>query len=145
MGVQRRYVPHLKGLISGKVELKGQGRGSTITLCHAQLKKAILHLKTAIVRIFICPSVYGQSLRVLYSGSNREAFAKNIIQSCSEQTGHLLFFIQNAHSCEGRKLPKRHAKFTNFSSIACINVGSFSISFGSKISSGSGDSSCQKF
>ena len=36
LGVQRLYVPHLKGLISGKVELKGQGRGSTITLCHAQ-------------------------------------------------------------------------------------------------------------
>ena len=57
MGVQRQYVPHLEGLISGKMELKGQGRGGTITICHAQLKKAILHIKTAIVRIFICPSV----------------------------------------------------------------------------------------
>ena len=52
LGVLRRYVPHLKGLISGKVEPKDQGRGSTITLCHAHLKKAILHLKTVIVRIF---------------------------------------------------------------------------------------------
>ena len=52
MGVQRRYVPHLKGLIYGKVEPKDQGRGSTITLCHAHLKKAILRLKTAIIRIF---------------------------------------------------------------------------------------------
>ena len=38
MGVQRLYVPHLKALISGKVELKGQGLGSTITLCHPQTK-----------------------------------------------------------------------------------------------------------
>ena len=60
--------------------------------------------------------------------------------------GHLLFFIQNAHSREGRKLPKCYVKkFTNFSSIACINEESFSISFGSKISSDYGDSSCQSF
>ena len=58
MGVQRRCVPHLKGLISGKVEPKDQGRGGTINLCHAHLKKAILHLKTAIVRIFFGLSVY---------------------------------------------------------------------------------------
>ena len=57
LGVQRRYVPHLKGLISGKVEPKDQGRDSTITLCHSHLKKAILHLKITIVRIFICRSV----------------------------------------------------------------------------------------
>ena len=31
LGVQRRYVPYLKGPISGKVEPKDQGRGSTIT------------------------------------------------------------------------------------------------------------------
>ena len=81
-----------------------------------------------------------------------QCFSHNIfslknVQWCSEQTGHLLFFIQNAHSCEGRKLPKRYVKFTNFSSIACINVESFSISFGSKISIGSGYtySSCQSF
>ena len=47
LGVQKRYIPHLKGLISGKVEPKDQGRGSTITLCHAHLKKAILYLKRA--------------------------------------------------------------------------------------------------
>ena len=57
LGVQRRYVPHLKGLIYGKVEPKDEGCGNTITLCHAQLKKAILHLKTAIVWIFILPCV----------------------------------------------------------------------------------------
>ena len=47
MGVQRRYVPHLKGLISGYVEPEAQGRGSTFTLGHARLKKAILHHKRA--------------------------------------------------------------------------------------------------
>ena len=49
LGVNRRYVPHLKGLISGKVEPKDQGRGSTITLCHGQNKNVILLLKTAII------------------------------------------------------------------------------------------------
>ena len=46
MGVQRRYVPHFKGLIYGKVEPKAQGRDSTFTFRHAQLKKAILLLKS---------------------------------------------------------------------------------------------------
>ncbi len=44
MGVQRRYVHHFEGLISGKVELEAQGRDSTFTFHHALLKKAILHL-----------------------------------------------------------------------------------------------------
>ena len=44
----------------------------------------------------------------------------------------VLFFIQNTHSREGRKLPKCYVKLAIFSSIAWINVGSFSISFGSK-------------
>ena len=35
LGVQRRYVPHFKGLISGKVELEAQGRDSSFTYCHA--------------------------------------------------------------------------------------------------------------
>ena len=71
MGVQRQYVPRLKGLISGKVELKDQVYGSTIKLCHAHLKKAILHLKTAIVRIFICPSVDVKSeIRILHVANN---------------------------------------------------------------------------
>ena len=51
----------------------------------------------------------------------------------------VLLFIQNTHSREGRKLPKHYVKFPNFSSIACINVGSFSMSFGCKIFCGLGD------
>ena len=47
LGVQRRYVPHFKGLISGKVELEAQGRDSTFTFHHALLKKAILLHKRA--------------------------------------------------------------------------------------------------
>ena len=43
---------------------------------------------------------------------------------CSEQTKRLLFFIQNAHSHESRKLSKCFVKFANFPSIAWINVGS---------------------
>ena len=31
LGVQRRYVPHFKNLISGKKELEAQGRDSTFT------------------------------------------------------------------------------------------------------------------
>ena len=42
LGVQRRNVPHFKGLIYAKVELEAQGRNSTFTFHHALLKKAIL-------------------------------------------------------------------------------------------------------
>ena len=52
MGVQRHTVAHFKALINAKVDLEAQGRGGTITICHAQSKKAVLHRKTAIVRIF---------------------------------------------------------------------------------------------
>ena len=45
--VQRRYVPHFKGLISVKVDLEAQWRDSTFNLYHTLLKKAILHLKRA--------------------------------------------------------------------------------------------------
>ena len=44
---QKRVIPHFKGLISAKVEPEAQGRGSTFTLGHARLKKAILHHKRA--------------------------------------------------------------------------------------------------
>ena len=47
VGVQKRTISHFKGLISAKVDLEAQGRDSTFTLCHALLKKAILHLKRA--------------------------------------------------------------------------------------------------
>ena len=47
MGVQRRHVPHFKGLIYAKVDLEAQGRDSTFTFCHALLKTAILHHKMA--------------------------------------------------------------------------------------------------
>ena len=51
MGAQRRYVPNLKGLICGKVELKGQGLDTTFIMGQALLKKAILLLKMANVRV----------------------------------------------------------------------------------------------
>ena len=50
LGVQRRYVPHFKGLIYAKVDLEAQGRDSTFTICHALVKKAILHLKRGFVQ-----------------------------------------------------------------------------------------------
>ena len=53
LGVQRRYVPHFKGLISGKVELDAQGRDSNFTFHHALLKKAILLLKMAKRPVFL--------------------------------------------------------------------------------------------
>ena len=48
LGVQRCYVPHLKGLISGNLDFEAQGRDSTFTFLHAHLKKAILLHKRAI-------------------------------------------------------------------------------------------------
>ena len=47
LGVQRRYVPHFKGLISGNLDFEAQGRDSTFTFLHALLKKAILLHKRA--------------------------------------------------------------------------------------------------
>ena len=45
VGVQRRNVPHFKGLINAKVDLEPQGHDTTFTLCHAQLHKPILLLE----------------------------------------------------------------------------------------------------
>ena len=45
--VQRRNVPHSKGLIYAKVELEAQGCDSTFTICQALVKKAVLHCKRA--------------------------------------------------------------------------------------------------
>ena len=47
LGFQRHYVPHFKGLISGNLEPRAQGRDGTFTFCHALVEKAILHLKEA--------------------------------------------------------------------------------------------------
>ena len=56
------------------------------------------------------------------------------LQWCSEQTEQVLFFIQNTHSREGRKLPKHYVKFKNFPQLLTLhNVGGFSMSFGYKI------------
>ena len=41
VGVHRHNVPHFKGLILLNLDFEAQGRGSTFTLCHAHLKKAI--------------------------------------------------------------------------------------------------------
>ena len=56
---------------------------------------------------------------------------------CKKKLDFLGFFIQNANSSYGRKLPKCYVKSTNFSSIAHTNVGNFSMSFGCKIFNGS--------
>ena len=73
MGVQRRYVPHFKGLIYGKVEPEAQGRDSTFTFRHAQLKKAILLLKRPKVpRLFlgtVCINTYFYFLDIEVSDS----------------------------------------------------------------------------
>ena len=47
LGVQRRYVPHFKGLISGNLELTAQRRDNTFTFSHSLLKKVILQRKRA--------------------------------------------------------------------------------------------------
>ena len=47
VGVQRRYIPHFKGLISGNLDFEAQGRDSNFTILHTHLKKAILLHKRA--------------------------------------------------------------------------------------------------
>ena len=50
-------VSHLKALIRYILEPRGQGYGSTFSICQALLKNAILLHIEATVRIFIGPSV----------------------------------------------------------------------------------------
>ena len=50
LGVQRRYVPHFKGMIYGKMEQEAQGRESTFTFHHSLLKNAISEGKSAAVQ-----------------------------------------------------------------------------------------------
>ena len=57
-GVKRRNVPHFKGLIYAKVELEAQGHDSTFTICHAPLKKAILHYKRALASFVLSSTVH---------------------------------------------------------------------------------------
>ena len=57
--VKRCYVPHLKGLISGKVEFKDQGHGSTIIMGHALLNRAVLLHIMASIRRLMCNSTTG--------------------------------------------------------------------------------------
>ena len=54
--VQGHTVPHLKGLMCGKMEVRGLRCGSIFILCHTPLKNAILLHIEATVRIFIGPS-----------------------------------------------------------------------------------------
>ena len=54
------------------MEPKDEGRGSTITLCHAPLKKAVLHRKMAIVRIFF-------RLTVFYVGYLNSSITKYLV------------------------------------------------------------------
>ena len=57
-GVQRHNVPHFKGLIMLYLDIEAQGRGSTFTLCHALLKKAILEGKTCNGRFILQETVH---------------------------------------------------------------------------------------
>ena len=67
------------------------------------------------------------------------------LQCLAKKLDFLGFSIQNDPRCYGRKPLKSYVKSTIFFSIACTNVESFSMSFGCKIFSGSGNSSCQIF
>ena len=56
--LQGHTVPHLKGLMCGKMEVRGLRCGSIFILCHALLKNAILLHIEATVRIFFGPTVH---------------------------------------------------------------------------------------
>ena len=67
------------------------------------------------------------------------------IQSLAIRTDFWGFSIQNAIFQSCRNLPKCGAKSTIFLSNACMNVGSFSMSFGCKLFCALGISSCWIF
>ena len=58
LGVQRRHVPHFKGLIYAKAELEAQGTDTTFTICHTLLKKAILLFKMATLKWLLYADLY---------------------------------------------------------------------------------------
>ena len=49
LGVQKCYIPHWKAQTFICLEPEVQGRGSTSTMCHALLKKVILHYTSVAV------------------------------------------------------------------------------------------------
>ena len=57
LGVQRHTVPHFKGLIELYLDLQAQGRDSTFTICHALVKRAILHYIKACGRFVFSTTV----------------------------------------------------------------------------------------
>ena len=57
LGVQRRHVLHIEGLIYAKVDIEAQGLDSTFTICHALVKKAILHLKRGFVQTHLLTTI----------------------------------------------------------------------------------------
>ena len=57
MEVQRHTVPHFKGLIELYLDLQAQGRDSTFTICHALVKRAILHYIKACGRFVFSTTV----------------------------------------------------------------------------------------
>ena len=63
LGVQRRNVPHFKGLIMLYLDFEAQERDSSFTLHHAHLKKAVLHQKMAIgpLLLLVCVLAPGHS------------------------------------------------------------------------------------
>ena len=58
VGVQRRNVPHFKGLIMFNLDFEAQVYGSTFTLCYGHLKKVILLYKIATVPSVLLLAVY---------------------------------------------------------------------------------------
>ena len=60
--VQRRHVPHFKGLIYAKVDLEAQVHDNTFTICHTFLEKAILHLKRGFVQTHLLTIVVYESI-----------------------------------------------------------------------------------
>ena len=63
MGVQRHTVPNFKGLIELYLDFQAQGRDSTFTICHALVKRAILHYKKAYGR-FVFSTTVGANVQL---------------------------------------------------------------------------------
>ena len=67
MRVQRRNVPHFKGLIMLNLDLEAKGRGSTFTLCHDHLKKAISLGKLGFSDLFFPPLYKNFDMHFLFN------------------------------------------------------------------------------
>ena len=80
--VQGHRVPHMKALISGKLEPRGLRCGNTFILCYTLLKRAILLHKIRFVWLVLATTVYVSKIPFQHKGLNVRMCARTAVDGC---------------------------------------------------------------